>query len=41
MGQNFINKKKYINLLNDLIKSGEIESIYLVNTSEFIREIGE
>jgi len=37
MHQNFVNKKKYLNLLNDLIRSGEIESIYLVNTTEFVR----
>jgi hypothetical protein len=39
MNQNFINKKKYLNLLNDLVRSGEIESIYLVNSTEFIRDI--
>lgn len=41
MHQNFVNKKKYLNLLNDLIRSGEIESIYLVNTTEFVRQIAE
>lgn len=41
MASNFINKKKYLNLLNDLIRSGEIESIYLVNTADFVREIAE
>jgi hypothetical protein len=41
MNQNFINKKKYLNLLNDLVRSGEIESIYLVNSTEFIREISD
>lgn len=39
MNLNFINKKKYLNLLNDLVRSGEIESIYLVNSTEFIRDI--
>lgn len=41
MASNFINKKKYLNLLNDLIRSGEIESIYLVNTADFVRDIAE
>ena len=36
MNKNFINKKKYLGLLNDLIRSGEIESIYLINTTDIL-----
>lgn len=41
MSANFINKKKYLNLLNDLIRSGEIQSIYLINTTDFLNQIAD